>query len=180
MSGYGGANAKMSDVLRSVLLLTAGVLVLFVLGRIFFTVEPDRPVSEVDYITAAEGVEPTAGFDPWVPERLPEGWMANSARIDATTWEMGVVTDDDEFIGIRQLHDGEGEAIDRAIDGDAREETVNGVVWQVGESGEELVYATTEDEVTTVVRSTTSAEVTRDYVSSLVPFSELASADASR
>lgn len=180
MSGYGGANAKMSDVLRSVLLLTAGVLVVFVLGRIFFTVEPDRPVSEVDYLTAAEGVEPTAGFDPWVPERLPEDWMANSARIDATTWEMGVVTDDDEFIGIRQLRDGEGEALDGAIDGETREESVGDVTWQVGESGGELVYASTEGEVTTVVTSTTSEDVTRDYVSSLVRFSELSSADESR
>lgn len=172
MSGYGGANAKMSDVVRSVLVLTAGVLVVFFIGRALFTVEPDRPVADVDYLTAAEGVEATAGFDPLVPPELPDGWTANSARIDAGSWEMGVVTRDDEFIGLRQSRDADGEAYDRAVEADAEEVTVNGRDWRVSERRDEILYAATDGDVTTVVTSTEAPDVTRDYVGSLVLFSE--------
>ncbi|MFD1860738.1 DUF4245 domain-containing protein [Aeromicrobium camelliae] len=173
MSNYGGANAKMSDVLRTVLVLAAGVLALFFIGRVFFTVEPDHPVSAVDYQEAASAVEPAAGFDPFVPERLPDGWISNSARIDAGTWEMGVVTDDDQFLGIRQLRDGEGEAYSRAVEDDGQQVSLQGREWRVGETRDEIVYALTDGDITTVVRSTASPEDTEDYVASLVPFSTL-------
>ncbi|WP_293785769.1 DUF4245 domain-containing protein [uncultured Aeromicrobium sp.] len=173
MSNYGGANATMGDVFRTVLVLAAGVLAVFFVARMLFTVEPEHPVSAVDYREAASAVEPTAGFDPLLPERLPDGWISNSARIDAGTWEMGVVTGDDQFIGIRQLRDGNGAAFDRATEDGTEPVTVHGREWQVGETRDGLVYALTDGDVTTVVRSTASPEDTEHYVASLVSFSAL-------
>ncbi|WP_208006926.1 DUF4245 family protein [Aeromicrobium phragmitis] len=86
---------------------------------------------------------------------------------------MGVLTDDDQFLGIRQLRDGEGEAYSRAVEDDGQQVSLQGREWRVGETRDEIVYALTDGDITTVVRSTASPEDTEDYVALLVPFSTL-------
>lgn len=178
MSSYGGANATMGDVVRTVLVLAGAVLGLFLLGRLFFTVEPEHPVKEVDYHAAAEGVEPAAGFVPLAPASLPEGWRATSARFDAGSWQLGVVTDDEQFVGWRQVRDSDQEAYDDAVGDSAETVTIAGRQWQVSEHRKERTYAHSDGGLTYVVRSTTDERATENYIASfesLVP-----SADASR
>jgi len=177
MSSYGGANAKMSDVARTVAVLTLVVLAVFLLGRLLFTVDPDRPTSPVDYLTAAEPVQPTAGFEPLVPDRLPDDWYCNSARFDATGWEMGVVTDDEQFLGLRQVLDENREEYEKAVSADAVEVTTAEQRWRLSEDGGDLVYARNDDGVTTVLTTSTGRRASERYASSLAPLSEVKSSD---
>lgn len=175
MSGYGGVNAKMSDVVRTVAVITLGLLALFLVARMLFSVDPERPTSPVDYLTAAEAVEPSAGFVPLVPEKVPGEWYANSARFDTSSWEMGVVTDDEQFIGLRQIADEHQEEYEDAVAADAAEVSVGGQSWQLSESGDELVYARNDAGVTTLLTSSTDRKTSERYLSSLVPLSEVES-----
>jgi hypothetical protein len=67
--------------------------------------EPDT----VDYLSVAATVDEAAGYPLAVPRSLPDGWRATSARWEVadSRWHIGVLTDDQDYVGIEQASAGE-------------------------------------------------------------------------
>ena len=91
----------MADVVRSVAVLGLIVLAIWGFGR-FFTSTPKDPTTSVDYAQAARQVADAVSFEVVAPPVLPQGWRATSARLDDDRWHLGVVTSDDQYVGLEQ------------------------------------------------------------------------------
>jgi hypothetical protein len=89
------------DALRTIGVLGALLIASFFVGQIM-TVKPDRPETRVDLADAVTGAKAVARFDVVAPRRLPRGWVATSARFDAATWHLGVLTPDNKYVGLEQ------------------------------------------------------------------------------
>jgi len=134
--------AKMDRLSQSVggMVLTIGVA-LGLLGIIAaFTFEPQQPeVRTVDYeaaIVAAEIAKPP--FPLAVPNPVPDGWQATSARYrpaegnpEIATWNLGFFIPDNDFAGVAQTNSADGEFIrENTVSGQrAGTQEVNGVDW---------------------------------------------------
>lgn len=182
MSGYSRGNPAMGDVVRSVLVLAAVVLAIWGIGR-FFTVTPDQPTSEVDWRTAASGVEPRAGFVPWVPSRVPEDWRVTSARLVDTRWQMGVVTADSDFIGLdQQAGDVDDLVQDRAAGSEPDGEVnVDARTWKVRTGPEsDTTYTIAADGQALLVRGDAPRADIEAFLALLGPYSDASSEASSR
>ncbi|MTB87910.1 DUF4245 family protein [Aeromicrobium senzhongii] len=176
MSGYSRGVPAMGDVLRSVLVLGAVVVGLFLFGRLL-TVTPDNPTSEVDWRTAASGVESRAGFVPLVPAEVPDRWRVTRAELIDDRWQLNVITEKDKYVGLSQRR-GDAKALSALVEdrapgakpaGDVR---IDGQSWQVGTGPKGAVTLSRlvgGDAV--VVTGNAGQSVIEDYVASLEPFS---------
>ncbi|MFS0886088.1 DUF4245 domain-containing protein [Aeromicrobium sp. 179-A 4D2 NHS] len=175
MGGYSRGNPAMGDVLRSVLVLGAVVLGLWLFGQLL-TQTPDKPTSDADWRTAASGVEGRAGFAPLVPDELPEGWRATRAELIDTRWQLNLVTQDDEFVGLSQVP-GDAKSLrtliaDRAPDGKPDGTVpIGGDEWQLLTAGDETTFARVVGRQAVVVTGTAPRAVMQDYIASLEPYS---------
>lgn len=167
MASSSRGNPAIGDILRTMVVIGALVFFLYLVG-LFFTIEPEHPVSEADYLLAAEGVEPMAGFVPFVPTGLPEGSRVTSARFDTTSWYVGVVMPDEEFISLRQVELGEPDAIEDIEEGE--DVNVSGVTWvQWAEDGDTSL-SRIHDQTSVTVTATGSATDAVEFAESLVLF----------
>lgn len=89
------------DALRTIGVLGALLIASFFVGKIM-TVKPDRPEVRVELADAVTGAKSVARFDVVAPKALPKGWVATSARSDADTWHLGVLTPDNKYVGLEQ------------------------------------------------------------------------------
>lgn len=175
MSGYSRGNPAMGDVLRSVLVLGAVVLGLWLIGQLF-TQTPDRPTSDQDWQTAASGVEPRAGFAPLAPASLPEGWRATRAELIGDRWQLGLVTDSQEYVGLTQ-QPGSAAGLqalvnERAPGSDpAGEVQIDGEQWFVFTGEDATTFARVVDQTTVVVTGSADRAVIEDYIAALEPVS---------
>lgn len=175
MSGYSRGNPAMGDILRSVLVLGAVVLGIFLFGRLFAET-PDQPTSDADWRTAASGVQPRAGFAPLVPSDLPEGWRATRAELIDDRWQLNVVTKDGEFVGLSQRR-GDAESLEQLVEeraegaDKAAPVRIGGEQWDVLEAGEDTVFARVVGPTAVVVTGTASRDEMQDYIASLEPYS---------
>jgi hypothetical protein len=159
-----------SDVLRSVAVLAALLLGLALVGK-FFTVEPDHAGSAVDPAAVVGGAAKRAGVPLWAPRSLPEGWRATAAELRGEVWHVGVVTDEDNYIGLEQAKASEREAVRQF----APESRASGQVSVAGrdwarrvEADGDTVYVRREGNATLlVIGSAPRAQIER-YISSLV------------
>ncbi|MEZ5098050.1 MAG: DUF4245 family protein [Nocardioides sp.] len=91
--------------LLGALLVTLLVIGAFVAFRAINRANQDTPVEPVDYLAAVQGAQ-RDGFDPAYPPTLPQGWRATSVtltlRDDSTAWDLGILTSDGRFVGLRQ------------------------------------------------------------------------------
>ena len=170
MSGTSSrGNPSMGDILRSVAVLGAIILVLFAVGR-FFTVTPDEPTRTVDYQAAAESSRKAATFDLLAPTELPAGWRATSVRFEDSSWHLGVVTDDDEYVGLEQVRSGVDRAVERFAEGSTPdgEAEVDGETWSVHTGPrDDVTYIRRDGDMTVVVTGTTTRAELERYISSL-------------
>jgi len=141
----------------------------FVVGQLV-TVTPDRPERRVDLADAVTAARTAAKFDVIAPRTLPKGWVANSARSGPDGWHLGVLTTDDEYIGLEQATT----SVKTIIDDFAPKSRAAGAVelggsnWQVRiESDGDRVYVRDAGETSVlIIGSARRAELER-YVSSL-------------
>ncbi|WP_205471339.1 DUF4245 domain-containing protein [Nocardioides sp. SYSU D00038] len=103
-SGAGGRYHRSANGLIASLVVTVLAVALFVVLRNANRTEPVLEPESVDYLDvvaqAADG-----GTDLVHPRRLPEGWIATSIDLDRAPepgWGIGILTDDDTFVGLRQ------------------------------------------------------------------------------
>jgi hypothetical protein len=162
-------NPSMGDIVRSVVVIGLIVLGLYAFGKLF-TQEPESPVDAIDYATIVEQARPVAGFDLLAPSSLPKGWKATSASLNIDWWHLGVLTKDDEYIGLEQIKGSTDRAVDRFADGSKADgkADVAGEAWSVRKGPlKRTTYVRSEGDVTTLVVGTTSRSVIEDYISSL-------------
>jgi hypothetical protein len=138
------------------------VLVLVVLGFVLFRDlnrnDPPSPVRTVDYEQAAEYARDQASFDVVSPEDLPEGWRATSARYltgESGSWHLGLLTDDDRYVGLEQSASTADAMVEEHVDAQAVEGdpvTVDGEDWATwSDSGGDLALVRETDGTTTLV-----------------------------
>jgi hypothetical protein len=132
------------------------VTVLFVAGYVgfrAFTRDQPEIVEKVDYVAAVQELQ-AAGVQVVYPCSVPDGWRASSTtfdRGDPPTWAIGFVTDDDEFVGVRQEKTDVDDLLDTYVDEQARQGDDATVPNQLGvatwetwsDSGGDLAYSTT-------------------------------------
>lgn len=141
----------------------------FAVGKLV-TVTPDRPERQVELADAVAGARAAAKFDVIAPRGLPNGWIANSARFGPEAWHLGVLTPEDEYIGLEQsTTSAKGIVEDFAPKsrpvGEAR---LAGEVWQVRtEADGDRVYLRDVGETSVLVIGSASRAELERYVSSL-------------
>ena len=171
MSGTGSSrgNPSMGDIFRSIAVLGGIILALFVIGRIV-TITPDQPTRAVDYRAAVESSRTVSEFDLYAPRSLPQGWRATSVRFEENAWHLGVVTVEDDYVGLEQVADSPKRAIERFAEGSsAFGETVIGrETWRLRTGpDDDLTYVRRDTGNTIVVTGTAPRPVMERYISSL-------------
>ncbi|MGJ9421188.1 DUF4245 domain-containing protein [Aeromicrobium sp. CF3.5] len=168
-------NPDIGDILRSVAVIGVIVLGLFGIGK-FFTVTPEDPVSAVDYETTLQQVRTTTDIDVLAPATLPDGWRATSARFEPGSgdrdgsWHLGVITADDEYLGLEQSSLSVQRAAERWAEDseEAGSAQVAGQVWSVRAGPRDrTTYVASEGDRTTLVTGTVPPEEIETYISSL-------------
>jgi hypothetical protein len=159
----------MGDIVRSLVVIGLIILALYGFGRLF-TTTPEQKVATVDYEAVVAEARPAATFALAAPTSLPEGWRATSARFQPKGWHLGVLTDEDDYVGLEQLVASPERAIDRFAEDskDDGTEQVAGQTWEVrsGPDGR-VTYVRSEAGLTTLVNSSASRSVVEDYIESL-------------
>ena len=176
MSSNSRGNPSMGDIIRTTVVLGVAVLGIFLIGKFFFTSEPEHPTSGVDYLLAASGVEPMADFDPLVPPSLDDGWRSTVARFDANRWRLVVTTADQDFVSTEQSRASVREIL--TTSGvelkSGKTAKLAGETWSVGEDGSgHTAYLREADGFVYLVIGSAPKQTIDDYVASFVPFSTL-------
>lgn len=92
------------------------VVVAFVAWRGLFRDNDFEPVEALDYVETV-GLAQESGLEPVYPTSLPDGWEATSVDLgpesgqERTVWSLGVLTDDQRFVGVSQ-----GDRLDDMVD----------------------------------------------------------------
>lgn len=180
--GYSGGNPAMGDILRSVLVLGLALVVIYGVGQLIYGRDPESVAPKVDYATAAQTAQRAADFGLLVPSELPEGWQSNSARFEPGErggWHLGVLTDDEEYIGVEQFKRSEDDLVRDFAEGakDAGTVDIDGRSWRVLKGAENpVVLVTTIDDTSVLVTATAPKDQVEDYVATLRPAGQPASA----
>lgn len=161
-------NPGLGDILRTVVVMGGLVLVIWTIGQIF-TITPDTPVRALDLDTTVSSSQQAVQFDLLAPEELPEGWIVTSARPTPDTWHLGVLTAEEEYVGLGQARESEQEAalgVDEAAtpDGEVR---IGGETWSVWDTSDTRTLTREDGGVTAVVSGSAPAEQIDAYVASL-------------
>ena len=156
------------------LILSLAVVGLFVafLFAVVWRPSPD-PVRTVDPAPMLGVARSQADYPVLAPAGLSGDWRPTSARFeadgDSTTWFLGYVTPDDEFIAVTQT-DGdpqdfiEEQTLQGQPDG---QRTIDGAQWQQYVADDQRSLVSTDDEVTTVVTGTVSYDQLQQFAERL-------------
>jgi hypothetical protein len=139
------------------------VLVLVVLAFVGFRAatrgDAAREVEPVDLQGPTDFARESVDFTVLSPAELPDGWIATSARLDAgrePAWHVGVLTDEERYIGIEQADRSVGDMVEQYVGEDAADEgdvEVAGRTWTVyrDEADDDLALVSEEPDVVSVI-----------------------------
>lgn len=117
MSGTSSrGNPSLGDIARSVGVVGLIVLALFGIGQLM-TLTPDDAAPTIDYRTAVESSRTVADFDVLAPPMLPARWRATSVRYETGSWHLGVLTGDDQYVGLEQVRESPRRVVERFAPG---------------------------------------------------------------
>lgn len=108
MAGQPGRYQRTAGGMVGAMVVLIAVVLGFVALRDLNRSDPPSPVDEVDYTKAADHARDNAGFDVLAPPSLPAGWRATSVRFvngAESRWHLGLLTDDDQYVGLEQSDD---------------------------------------------------------------------------
>jgi hypothetical protein len=155
-------NPSMADIVRSVAVLVLIVLAIWLVG-LLQTDTPDDPVGDgVEYADTAASARQAATYPLLAPVTLPDEWRANGVRFDPAgtqPWHLGVLTQDDRYIGLEQSKQPADEMIEFFVAGAERngEVDVDGVTWVRYDGPDRAITLVQETpEVTTLVTTSTA------------------------
>jgi hypothetical protein len=159
----GGRYQRSVSGLIGALIVTLLVIAAFVAFRALNRDELETSPGPVDYREQAELAQ-EAGLEVAYPSELPSGWRATNVEVAAgerPVWAVGILTDEQRYVGIRQEDDQLDDLLATYVDEDVEARApirVEGSVareWQVFEDeGGDLAYAAElDDEVLLVYGS---------------------------
>lgn len=152
-SAYG--NPSFADIARSMAVLGAVLVGLFLLGQLVWGNDAEeRP--GVDYAQTVESVRQTAPYPIYAPTSLPDGWRSNGVSFEPGEqgrWHLGVLTDDDRYIGLEQANASAQRMVDQYASGAEQRGAVDidGVTWQRWSGAGETAYVREEGQMTVLV-----------------------------
>jgi hypothetical protein len=159
----------------SAVIATVGVIMLLAW-------RPQEEVKQqVDYETAVATAVLGQIWPISIPETLPAGYEATSARLEPESygdsgdirWILGFQTKDGEYVSLWQSDGAPGRVIAPATNSAPCEstETINGTIWQKCEIDKPLTraFVKTDGEVTSIVSGTAQWDELLRFAESLVP-----------
>lgn len=152
------------------MLLLVLVIAGFVLLRDANRTDPADPVEPVQWRPAASYARGEASFEVLAPRRLPEGWIATSVRFERgeqESWHLGVLTDEERYIGLEQSTAPEQTMVERFVDEEAEaagETEAAGQTWQVWRDDTDTALVRESGGATTLVVSSLGQGALEDYV----------------
>lgn len=123
--------------LVTAMVVTVLVVLAFVAFRGLFRENKPTPVRTVDYARSLDFGREEGRLAMLAPDRLPRGWRATSAsytRDPSPAWHLGVLTDQEEYVGLEEGRDSPAEMARQHVDVDARRDgtvRIAGERWQV-------------------------------------------------
>jgi hypothetical protein len=109
VSGQAGRYQRSAGGLVGSMIVLGVLLVAFVGIRSLTDRHPDTAVRVVDYAKVVAPAKQQADFHLVAPSALPTGWRATSAGFDESGgsqhWHLGVLTDQDRYVGLEQGDD---------------------------------------------------------------------------
>ena len=161
-------------MVRSVVVL--GVLVgAIVAFTAFLRDDPPKPASDVDFAQIAKEASAGVDYPLLAPVRVPDGWQANSARLepgDPPSWHLGMVTADDDYIGLEQAKRPVDVMIDDHAKGARQDETtsIDDAEWSVWTgNGDDTTFVRRDGGVTVLVTGDAPRDEIETYIESLEP-----------
>ncbi len=175
-----------AGMLGALLVLILGIGV-FVVLRDVTRVDPPDPVRPVDYVQPARFAQEEAPYEVLTPRALPEGWTATSVRFQPAaedrSWHVGVLTEDQRYIGIEQAERTPEAMVADFVDEEAQEGgevDIDGRTWRVwtdpgrdpgADPGTapagDLALVREDDDATTLVVGTVSQDELGEFVATL-------------
>jgi hypothetical protein len=157
------------------MLVILAVVIAFVVLREVNRNDPASPVRAIDYSRDADFARDQAKFAVVAPASLPQGWRATTARYvpgAEEQWHLGLLTEDDRYVGLEQSADSAETMVEQHVDEDAtRGEpvAVAGAEWTTWRDDEGDLALVREDGGTTtlVVGHEVGADVLADFAASL-------------
>ena len=169
-SGY---RRSLGGLIGAILACLGLILAIWLLSQLQGDPDVD-PAPPIDYAEELAGARAAAPYDVLAPSQLPDGWRATSASFDVAgpiqTWHLGMLTGDDEYVGLEQSNATVSQVVEGATPADqpGPPAMIDGARWQTLTSGEgETALILAGDDVTTVVTGTASRETLVDFVASL-------------
>lgn len=166
-------NPKLGDIFRTVLVMGALVLGIWLVASLLFTRTPDDPVRDVDLAADVRAARGAAANPLLAPSALPDGWRPNGDRFDPAgtqPWHIGMLTDDGEYIGLEQQRRSAAEMIKAFARGSRADGTVElgGVTWErrIGPGRQVAYLRHVGDSVAIVISDAAPADI-EAYVASL-------------
>ena len=155
------------------LIVTVVFVIAFVTWRGLFRTDTDDTPRAVDWRESVELAD-QAGLDVVRPRELPTGWTATSVELfagDDPRWGLGVLTDDGDFIGIRQQDTSVDELVRVYVDekaeagDDARVASDVTDTWQTwSDEGGDIGYSTELGDEALLVYGSAPAEDIEAYL----------------
>jgi hypothetical protein len=155
------------------MIVLAAVIAGFVVFREINRNDPATPVRDVQYQQTADFARSQADFELLAPETLPDGWRATSVEFvpEPARWHLGLLTDEDRYVGLEQAGSSEQDMVETYVDRDAvRAGTmdVDGTTWKVWtDSGGDTALVRTEGGTTTLVVGTVDRDVLAEFLADL-------------
>lgn len=125
MSEQGGRYNRSFEGLIGAMIVIVLVVVGFVAYRGLFSDPPEQGVPEVDYVTLVRGLQ-DIDVEVVYPADLPGGWLVSKVAYEPgerPRVELNLYTDDEQFVGIRQVDDDVDDLLEEAGVEDADEGT---------------------------------------------------------
>lgn len=149
------------------------VIVGFVMLRDLNREQPESPAETVDYQQTLGYARENASFEVLAPERLSDGWRATTVEFvpEPSRWHLGVLTDEDRYVGLEQAVGSERSIVETYVDPDpvrGKNVTIDGQSWRTWtDAGGDTALVRSRAQVTTLVVGSVGQDELVDYVTSL-------------
>jgi len=105
VSEQAGRYQRSAGGMVGAMVLLVLLLVAWIGFKALTTSQPDSAVHTVDYAQVVGPARKAASFDLLAPRSLPDGWRATSVSFRDSRpqhWHLGVLTDQDRYVGLEQ------------------------------------------------------------------------------
>lgn len=158
------------DPLRTTLVLLAIIAVLAGAGRCLSS-DPESTVRAVEYEPTLAAAREAASYPVLGPAELPAGWRANSVRYRSASevWHLGILTDEDLYIGIEQAPTSVEEMVEEFAAEAAPEGTreVGGDTWDLLREGDRTTLVREDADAITLVTGDAPQATIEEFVAEL-------------